>query len=81
MASEKEVPFWLAPEHENHPPEYYDAIEMRFQGEREKRLKAHPEGNDQFTSDLSGTLATYTADPFAKEIARLASATIAWLED
>jgi cation diffusion facilitator CzcD-associated flavoprotein CzcO len=49
------------------PQEYYDRIKERFAEERDLRLGYRPEGTRQFTSDLTGELAKYTIDPYARE--------------
>jgi cation diffusion facilitator CzcD-associated flavoprotein CzcO len=49
------------------PDAYYDEIKARFAEERELRLRARPEGTAQYTSDLTGALASYAVDPFADE--------------
>jgi len=47
------------------PQSYYDDIKRRFAEERDLRLAYHPEGTEQFTSDLTGSLAKYAIDPYA----------------
>src|SRR2546423_6050515 len=49
------------------PQEYYDEIKRRFAEERDLRLSHHPEGTAQFTSELTGPLARYEADPYSDE--------------
>jgi cation diffusion facilitator CzcD-associated flavoprotein CzcO len=49
------------------PPEYYDEIKRRFTAERDLRLEYRPEGTAQFTSELTGELASYAIDPYAQE--------------
>ena len=50
------------------PQEYYDAIKEKFAEERDLRLRYRPEGTQQYTSDLTGTLAKYEIDPYGGEI-------------
>ena len=52
----------------NHPQEYYDEIKDKFREARDVRLNYRPPGTEQFTSDLTGDLAKYAIDPYAKEI-------------
>ncbi len=51
-----------------HSQEYYEEIKRRFAEERDLRLAYRPEGTAQFTSDLTGELARYAADPYVEEI-------------
>ena len=51
-----------------HPQQYYDQIKDKFREERNLRLGYRPPGTDQFTSELSGDLAKYAVDPYAKEV-------------
>jgi cation diffusion facilitator CzcD-associated flavoprotein CzcO len=51
-----------------HPDAYYDAIKQRFAEERDLRLAYRPEGTQQFTSELTGTLAKYAMDPYGGAI-------------
>ena len=46
---------------------FYAAIKRRFAEERDLRLAYRPEGTAQFTSDFTGALAKYAADPFAEK--------------
>ena len=50
------------------PQEYYDQIKDKFREERNLRLGYRPPGTDQYTSDLSGALAKYAIDPYAKDV-------------
>ena len=50
------------------PQEYYDSIKEKFAEERDLRLRYRPEGTQQYTSDLTGTLAKYEIDPYGGEI-------------
>ncbi len=52
----------------DHSQEYYEEIKRRFGEERDLRLAYRPEGTAQFTSDLTGDLARYAADPYVEEI-------------
>ncbi|HEY5644942.1 MAG TPA: NAD(P)/FAD-dependent oxidoreductase, partial [Pseudomonadales bacterium] len=47
------------------PQSYYDEIKRRFAEERDLRLAYRPQGTEQFTSDLTGSLAKYAIDPYA----------------
>ena len=49
------------------PQAYYDDIKARFAQERDKRLAYRPDGMSQYTSDLTGPLENYQADPWAVE--------------
>jgi cation diffusion facilitator CzcD-associated flavoprotein CzcO len=51
-----------------HPDAYYEAIKQRFAEERDLRLAYRPEGTQQFTSELTGPLAKYAADPYGGAI-------------
>ena len=51
-----------------HSQEYYEEIKRRFAEERDLRLAFRPEGTAQFTSDLTGEMARYAADPYVEEI-------------
>lgn len=53
---------------EQRPQAYYDEIKRRFAEERDLRLEYRPEGTAQYTSDLTGPLARYAADPYAEEV-------------
>ncbi len=57
---------WLSPPAK--PQEYYDAIKQQFAEQRDLRLDYRPEGTDQYTSDLTGSLAKYEDDPYGGEI-------------
>ena len=57
---------WLSPSAE--PQEYYEAVKQRFAEQRDLRLDYRPEGTDQYTSDLTGSLAKYEDDPYGGEI-------------
>jgi cyclohexanone monooxygenase len=63
-------PFTLSarPPKPRRPPEYYEAIKQRFAEERDLRLRYRPEGTSQYTSELSGSLAKYTIDPWAGDV-------------
>ncbi len=50
---------------ERKPQSYYDAIKARFAEERDLRLAYRPEGTSQYTSNLTGNLASYETDPYA----------------
>ena len=50
------------------PQSYYDDIKEKFAEERDLRLAYRPEGTNQFTSDLSGELEKYAADPYAGDV-------------
>ena len=50
------------------PQEYYDQIKDKFREERNLRLGYRPPGTDQYTSELSGDLAKYAIDPYAKDV-------------
>ena len=52
------------------PQEYYDQIKDKFREERNLRLGYRPPGTDQYTSELSGDLAKYAIDPYAKDVAK-----------
>ena len=54
----------------NRPQEYYDQIKDKFREERNLRLGYRPPGTDQYTSELSGDLAKYAIDPYAKDVAK-----------
>ena len=45
----------------------YDGVKARFAEARDIRLKYHPQGTSQYTSDLTGDLAKYAVDPYADE--------------
>jgi len=53
------------------PPtqDYYDAIKSRFAQARDVRLKYRPQGQAQYTSDLTGALGKYAIDPYADDAA------------
>jgi cation diffusion facilitator CzcD-associated flavoprotein CzcO len=56
---------------EKRPQSYYDDIKNKFAKERDLRLGYRPEGTQQFTSEFSGGLLKYAADPYAgKQIER-----------
>jgi len=48
-------------------PEYYAQIKAKFAAERDLRLGYRPEGTRQYTSELTGSLASYAVDPYAGE--------------
>ena len=48
------------------PQEFYEEITAKFAEERDKRLNFRPQGLDQYTSDLTGSLAKYESDPWAE---------------
>ena len=50
------------------PQHYYDEIKDKFREERNLRLGYRPPGTDQYTSELSGDLAKYAVDPYAKDV-------------
>ena len=50
------------------PQEYYDDIKQKFAEERDLRLNYRPEGTAQYTSDLTGSMATYEVDTYGGEI-------------
>jgi cation diffusion facilitator CzcD-associated flavoprotein CzcO len=50
------------------PQEFYDNIKAKFAAERDKRLAYRPEGLAQYTSDLTGALARYEADPWSETV-------------
>ena len=50
------------------PQEFYDNIKAKFAAERDKRLAYRPEGLAQYTSDLTGALARYEADPWSEAV-------------
>ena len=50
------------------PQEYYDGIKQKFAEERDLRLNYRPEGTAQYTSDLTGSMATYEIDTYGGEI-------------
>jgi cation diffusion facilitator CzcD-associated flavoprotein CzcO len=50
------------------PQTFYDDIKAKFAAERDKRLAYRPEGLAQYTSDLSGELTRYEADPWAETV-------------
>ncbi|MFL5283310.1 MAG: hypothetical protein ACJ8AW_20535, partial [Rhodopila sp.] len=49
------------------PQEFYDRIKQKFAEERDLRLGYRPEGQAQYTSDLTGELAKYEVDPWAEK--------------
>jgi cation diffusion facilitator CzcD-associated flavoprotein CzcO len=49
------------------PQEFYDEIKAKFAEERDKRLNFRPQGQSQYTSELTGELAKYETDPWAEE--------------
>ncbi len=49
------------------PQSYYDDIKNKFAEARDVRLKFRPEGQSQYTSDLTGQLAKYEIDPYAED--------------
>ncbi len=50
------------------PQEYYEGIKQKFVEERDLRLNYRPEGTAQYTSDLTGSMATYEIDTYSGEI-------------
>ena len=52
----------------DNPQAYYEAIKQKFAEERDLRLGYRPEGTEQYTSDLAGTLSKYEIDPYGGEI-------------
>ena len=50
------------------PQGFYDDVKAKFAAERDKRLAYRPEGLSQYTSDLSGELGRYEADPWAETV-------------
>ena len=50
------------------PQQYYDDIKNKFREQRDLRLGYRPPGTNQYTSELSGDLAKYAIDPYAKEV-------------
>ncbi|MGE4605609.1 MAG: NAD(P)/FAD-dependent oxidoreductase, partial [Myxococcota bacterium] len=55
------------PRRHDRPKPQYDRVKQKFAEERDLRLGYRPEGTKQFTSELTGSLAKYTVDPFAAE--------------
>ena len=47
---------------------HYDEIKQKFAEERDLRLAYRPEGTQQFTSDLVGSLEKYAVDPFVEDV-------------
>jgi cyclohexanone monooxygenase len=52
----------------SNPQAYYEAIKQKFAEERDLRLDYRPEGTEQYTSDLAGSLSKYEIDPYGGEI-------------
>ena len=52
----------------SNPQAYYEAIKQKFAEERDLRLNYRPEGTEQYTSDLAGSLSQYEIDPYGGEI-------------
>ena len=50
------------------PQEYYEDIKQKFAEERDLRLNYRPQGTAQYTSDLTGSMATYEIDTYGGEI-------------
>ena len=50
------------------PQEFYDDIKQKFAEARDLRLNYRPEGQSQYTSDLTGDLARYEVDPYAEAV-------------
>ena len=48
--------------------EEYEEIKRRFAEERDLRLAYRPEGTQQYTSDLTGSLERYAQDPYVEEV-------------
>jgi cation diffusion facilitator CzcD-associated flavoprotein CzcO len=70
MADEKKAPargFGSTGEPSSMPQSYYDDIKTKFAEARDVRLKFRPEGQSQYTSDLTGQLAKYEIDPYAED--------------
>ncbi|MFO1028351.1 MAG: NAD(P)/FAD-dependent oxidoreductase [Acetobacteraceae bacterium] len=49
------------------PQEFYDKVKQKFAEERDLRLSYRPEGQAQYTSELTGDLAKYEVDPWAEK--------------
>jgi len=50
------------------PQEFYDEVKQKFAEARDLRLSYRPEGQKQYTSELTGELAKYEVDPWVSEI-------------
>ncbi len=50
------------------PQEFYEEIKQKFAEARDLRLSYRPEGQAQYTSDLTGELAKYEVDPWVETI-------------
>src|SRR6201996_8773973 len=48
------------------PQEFYDEIKQKFAEARDVRLSYRPEGQKQYTSELTGELAKYEVDPWVE---------------
>lgn len=69
METSKEKPAPVVAPVSQPTQDYYDAIKARFAEARDLRLKYRPQGQAQYTSDLSGTLEKYAIDPYADDAA------------
>ena len=50
------------------PQEFYDEVKQKFAEARDLRLSYRPEGQAQYTSELTGELAKYEVDPWVETI-------------
>src|SRR3984957_8258509 len=50
------------------PQEFYDEVKQKFAEARDLRLSYRPEGQKQYTSDLTGELAKYEVDPWVETV-------------
>jgi cation diffusion facilitator CzcD-associated flavoprotein CzcO len=50
------------------PQEFYDKVKQKFAEARDLRLSYRPEGQKQYTSDLTGELAKYEVDPWVETV-------------
>jgi cation diffusion facilitator CzcD-associated flavoprotein CzcO len=50
------------------PQEFYDEVKQKFAEARDVRLRYRPEGQKQYTSDLTGELAKYEVDPWVETV-------------
>ena len=67
MAKSTDSPAPAARTKRRRPQEYYDEVKQKFAEERDLRLDYRPEGTDQFTSELTGSLERYSVDPHAQD--------------
>ena len=67
MAKSTDSPAPAARTKRRKPQEYYDEVKQKFAEERDLRLDYRPEGTDQFTSELTGSLEKYSIDPHAQD--------------